>query len=83
MFYDPMISKLITRGETREEAIDLMSGALDSYVIRGVRHNIPFCRACAIIRSLLVTSLQTLSRMSSLKASFLPSLRARSAGRRS
>lgn len=29
MFYDPMISKLITFGETREDALDLMGGALD------------------------------------------------------
>lgn len=29
MFYDPMISKLITFGEAREDALDLMGGALD------------------------------------------------------
>jgi len=41
--YDPMISKLITHGETREEAIVNMKKALDAYVIRGVTHNIPLC----------------------------------------
>jgi len=41
--YDPMISKLITHGETREEAIINMKKALDAYVIRGVTHNIPLC----------------------------------------
>uniref|UniRef100_A0A6A7G8M9 Propionyl-CoA carboxylase alpha chain n=2 Tax=Hirondellea gigas TaxID=1518452 RepID=A0A6A7G8M9_9CRUS len=43
--YDPMISKLITHGENREEALRRMRDALDSYVIRGVSHNISFLRA--------------------------------------
>ncbi|XP_033637498.1 propionyl-CoA carboxylase alpha chain, mitochondrial-like [Asterias rubens] len=38
--YDPMISKLITYGKDREEALKLMTKALDSYIIRGVTHNI-------------------------------------------
>ena len=33
--YDPMISKLIAHGATRDEAIDTMCRALDSYVIGG------------------------------------------------
>jgi propionyl-CoA carboxylase alpha chain len=41
--YDPMISKLITHGKTREESISNMKKALDAYVIRGVTHNIPLC----------------------------------------
>ena len=45
MFYDPMIAKLITYGETREEAIDNMADALDAYYIRGVSHNISFLNA--------------------------------------
>lgn len=44
MFYDPMISKLCTYGETREEALRSLSIALDSYVIHGVGHNISFLR---------------------------------------
>eukprot|EP00735_Rhodelphis_limneticus_P012302 TRINITY_DN552_c0_g1::TRINITY_DN552_c0_g1_i1::g.10459::m.10459 TRINITY_DN552_c0_g1::TRINITY_DN552_c0_g1_i1::g.10459 ORF type:complete len:720 (+),score=280.06,sp/Q91ZA3/PCCA_MOUSE/53.09/0.0,CPSase_L_D2/PF02786.12/1.5e-76,CPSase_L_chain/PF00289.17/1.6e-41,Biotin_carb_C/PF02785.14/6.9e-38,Biotin_carb_C/PF02785.14/6,Biotin_lipoyl/PF00364.17/1e-14,ATP-grasp_4/PF13535.1/3.5e-10,ATP-grasp_4/PF13535.1/3.1e+02,ATPgrasp_Ter/PF15632.1/6.6e-06,Dala_Dala_lig_C/PF07478.8/5.7e+03,Dala_Dala_lig_C/PF07478.8/4.9 len=43
--YDPMIAKLITHGKDRAEAIAKQSLALDSYVIRGLRHNIPFLRA--------------------------------------
>ena len=43
--YDPMISKLVTWGKTRDESIKTMAKALDSYVIRGVRNNIAFCRA--------------------------------------
>jgi propionyl-CoA carboxylase alpha chain len=45
MYYDPMISKLITHGDTREEAMKLMEVAMDEYVIRGVTHNIGFGRS--------------------------------------
>jgi propionyl-CoA carboxylase alpha chain len=34
-----MISKLVTWGDTREDAMAKMCKALDSYVIRGVTHN--------------------------------------------
>ncbi|XP_077439015.1 propionyl-CoA carboxylase alpha chain, mitochondrial [Vanacampus margaritifer] len=44
IYYDPMISKLITYGATREEALSKMEDALDNYVIRGVTHNIPLLR---------------------------------------
>merc|ERR1719219_2162016 len=43
MYYDPMISKLITYGKDRTEAINRMCNALDNYVIRGVTHNTPLC----------------------------------------
>ncbi len=42
MFYDPMIAKLITWGETRDAAADLQVRALDDFVIEGPRHNIDF-----------------------------------------
>ena len=42
MYYDPMIAKLVTYGDTRSDAIAAMEQALDGYVIRGVSHNIPF-----------------------------------------
>ncbi|MDH3510183.1 MAG: acetyl/propionyl/methylcrotonyl-CoA carboxylase subunit alpha [Gammaproteobacteria bacterium] len=45
MFYDPLIAKLITYGETRDEAIANMNDALDAYYIRGVSHNISFLNA--------------------------------------
>ncbi len=42
MFYDPMIAKLVTYGETRDQAIAHMRQALDRYYIRGLNHNISF-----------------------------------------
>jgi propionyl-CoA carboxylase alpha chain len=48
MFYDPMIAKLITYGETREAAIDRMCQALDEYYIQGVQHNISFLNALMV-----------------------------------
>ena len=45
MFYDPMISKTITKAATRKDAISLMAAALDTYIIRGVQNNVSFCRA--------------------------------------
>ena len=45
MFYDPMIAKLVTYGETRDDAIARMQVALDEYYIRGVQHNISFLNA--------------------------------------
>ena len=44
-FYDPMISKLITSGETREEAIIHMQRSLEEYYIRGVGNNLGFLSA--------------------------------------
>ncbi|XP_056147679.1 propionyl-CoA carboxylase alpha chain, mitochondrial isoform X1 [Lampris incognitus] len=44
IYYDPMISKLVTYGATRAEALAKMEDALDNYVIRGVAHNIPLLR---------------------------------------
>ncbi|XP_033956750.1 propionyl-CoA carboxylase alpha chain, mitochondrial [Pseudochaenichthys georgianus] len=44
IYYDPMISKLVTYGATRAEALSKMEDALDNYVIRGVTHNIALLR---------------------------------------
>jgi acetyl-CoA carboxylase biotin carboxylase subunit len=41
-YYDPLISKLITWGETRSQAVTRMRRALEEYKIVGVRTNIPF-----------------------------------------
>ena len=45
IYYDPMIAKLVTHAGTRAEAIDAQAGALDAFVIDGIRHNIPFLSA--------------------------------------
>ena len=48
---DPLLSKLVTWGETREEAIHRMEIALSSYIIRGIQTNIDFLYS--IVRSSL------------------------------
>jgi propionyl-CoA carboxylase alpha chain len=45
MFYDPMIAKLITHGDTREAAIDRQIEALDAFLIDGIGHNVDFLSA--------------------------------------
>jgi propionyl-CoA carboxylase alpha chain len=45
MFYDPMIAKLCTWGETRADAIEEMRLALDTFEVEGIGHNLPFCSA--------------------------------------
>ncbi|KAI7845174.1 hypothetical protein COHA_001219 [Chlorella ohadii] len=45
MHYDPLISKLVTRGVDRPSTLGAMRRALDSYVIRGVQHNAPLLRS--------------------------------------
>jgi acetyl-CoA carboxylase, biotin carboxylase subunit len=42
--YDPMLSKLVAFGETREMAIDRMLRALEEYVIGGIKTNIGLFR---------------------------------------
>lgn len=44
-FYDSMISKLITWGRTRNDAIARMKRALSEYIILGVKTTIPFHKA--------------------------------------
>lgn len=40
--YDPMLTKLIVSGQSREEAIKKMGQALSEYTIQGVKHNITY-----------------------------------------
>ena len=42
IYYDPMLSKLITYGKNREEAIQLMLKAIEEYEIEGVQTTLPF-----------------------------------------
>jgi pyruvate carboxylase subunit A len=41
-YYDPLIAKLIVWGRTRRDAIAHIIRALDEYVIKGIKTNIPF-----------------------------------------
>ena len=44
VFYDPMMSKLITHGRNREEAINRMKRCLDEYYLTGVKTSLHFLR---------------------------------------
>jgi acetyl-CoA carboxylase biotin carboxylase subunit len=44
IYYDPMISKLITYGKDRTEAINRMIRAIDDYQITGVETTLSFCK---------------------------------------
>ncbi|OUR91098.1 acetyl-CoA carboxylase biotin carboxylase subunit [Flavobacteriales bacterium 34_180_T64] len=44
IYYDPMLSKLITYGKTRDEAIEIMLKAIDNYQIDGIQTTLPFGR---------------------------------------
>ena len=42
IYYDPMLSKLISYGETREEALQLIIDAIDTYEVEGIKTTLPF-----------------------------------------
>ncbi len=42
IYYDPMLSKLITYGKNREEAIQIMLKAIKGYHVKGVQTTLPF-----------------------------------------
>ena len=44
IYYDPIIAKLITHGENREEAISRMIRAINEYRITGIQTTLDFCR---------------------------------------
>lgn len=46
VFYDPILSKVITYGSTREESTDRMIMALRNYRVVGIKTNIPFLLDC-------------------------------------
>ncbi len=45
MYYDPMIAKLVTYGQTRDASIAAQIDALDQYHIRGIGNNLHFLSA--------------------------------------
>jgi acetyl/propionyl-CoA carboxylase alpha subunit len=42
--YDPLLFKLVTRGDDRDAALARMRAALDATVVEGVRTTVPFLR---------------------------------------
>ncbi len=42
IYYDPMLSKLITYGKDRAEAIHIMNKAIDRYIIKGIQTTLDF-----------------------------------------
>ena len=44
IYYDPMIAKLITYGQSREDAIQKMIRAIDEFQLTGVQTTLSFCR---------------------------------------
>ena len=45
MYYDPILSKLIVWGQDRSDAIQRMRNALESYIILGIKTQIPILKA--------------------------------------
>jgi len=44
IYYDPMISKLVTYGDNRHQAIQRMAAAIADYKIKGIQTTLPFGR---------------------------------------
>ena len=42
IYYDPMLSKLITYAKTREQSIQLMIKAIEKYEVKGIETTLPF-----------------------------------------
>ncbi len=46
-FYDPMIAKLVVHGTDRQDAISLLSEALQAYKVEGIKTNLPMLKRIA------------------------------------
>lgn len=60
-FYDPLLAKLIVRGEDRADAVKRLQAALHDFSIEGIATNLPFlrrfCATAAYEKGELETSL--------------------------
>ena len=59
VYYDPMLSKLVTWAETRSEAISRMDRALSEYRVSGIKTTIPFFRTLLAHPKFLSAELST------------------------
>lgn len=57
--FDPMISKIIAKGEDRQEVIHNMLSALDDYHIHGIKTNIKFLKAILADKSFQQNKIST------------------------
>jgi acetyl-CoA carboxylase biotin carboxylase subunit len=57
--YDPMICKLISWGNSREEARERMMEALSEYVIHGIRTNISYLSRLLVSKAFISNSIST------------------------
>jgi acetyl/propionyl-CoA carboxylase alpha subunit len=57
--YDPMICKLVSWGNDREEARERMTEALKEYVIHGIRTNIPYLSRLIASHAFITNSIST------------------------
>lgn len=58
-YYDSMVAKVITSGNSREIAIKRMYRALSEYLIRGINTTIPFSRAVMLDKGYLAGNFST------------------------
>ncbi|MEI7576346.1 MAG: acetyl-CoA carboxylase biotin carboxylase subunit [Armatimonadota bacterium] len=58
-FYDPLLAKLIVRGETRAEAVSKLQAALHEFEVEGIATNIPFLRRLAATPSYVAGNFDT------------------------
>ncbi|MBX3042566.1 MAG: acetyl-CoA carboxylase biotin carboxylase subunit [Candidatus Kapabacteria bacterium] len=57
--YDSLIAKLITRGNTRNEAIAKMYRALDEFIIEGIKTTIPFHKSMMLNKDFIAGNIDT------------------------
>ncbi|KAF2758909.1 methylcrotonoyl-CoA carboxylase subunit alpha [Pseudovirgaria hyperparasitica] len=57
--YDPMISKLIVRGPTREAALQKLRAALEEYEVAGPITNIEFLKRCCVSPAFVAGDVET------------------------
>jgi len=57
--YDPMIAKLIVRGENREDAVRKLAVALEQYEVAGPVTNIDFLRRCCVSKDFAAGRVET------------------------